>query len=180
MTQQHRNGDISPDRFDSRDTFAAAALTGILANPHDDLLASDDSYATMAYELADAMLRERLRQFDRSQPIKPAEDTPATHATPGEGSVRRNCSVESRETVQQEPVAWAILHNDHQYVSLLREHAEAHNVYVDAEVVPLYRSPALTESERAAIYRAEARLRTAYVPDDQTAATLRKLLERLP
>lgn len=37
----------------------------------------------------------------------------------------------------------------------------------------------LTDEEREAIYRAEARLRTAYVPDDATAATLRKLLERL-
>jgi hypothetical protein len=37
----------------------------------------------------------------------------------------------------------------------------------------------LTAEEWEAIYRAEARLRTAYVPDDQTAATLRSLLERL-
>jgi hypothetical protein len=37
----------------------------------------------------------------------------------------------------------------------------------------------LTDEERAAIYRAEARLRSAYVPDDETAATLRSLLERL-
>ena len=37
----------------------------------------------------------------------------------------------------------------------------------------------LTDEERAAIYRAEARLRTAYVPDDHTAATLRNLLARL-
>jgi hypothetical protein len=36
----------------------------------------------------------------------------------------------------------------------------------------------LTDEEREAIYRAEARLRTAYVPDDDTAATLRSLLER--
>jgi hypothetical protein len=36
----------------------------------------------------------------------------------------------------------------------------------------------LTADEREAIYRAEARLRTAYVPDDDTAATLRALLER--
>jgi hypothetical protein len=62
------------------------------------------------------------------------------------------------------------------------------------EVVPLYRTPqahatpgegsvpgarTLTDAEREAIYRAEARLRTAYVPDDETAATLRSLLERL-
>jgi hypothetical protein len=37
----------------------------------------------------------------------------------------------------------------------------------------------LTDAEREAIYRAEARLRSAYVPDDQTAATLRSLLKRL-
>jgi hypothetical protein len=37
----------------------------------------------------------------------------------------------------------------------------------------------LTDAEREAIYRAEARLRTAYVPDDETADTLRSLLERL-
>jgi len=39
--------------------------------------------------------------------------------------------------------------------------------------------PTLTDAERDAIYRAEARLRTAYVPDDETAATLRSLLERM-
>jgi len=37
----------------------------------------------------------------------------------------------------------------------------------------------LTAEEREAIHRAEARLRTAYVPDDETAATLRELLKRL-
>lgn len=37
----------------------------------------------------------------------------------------------------------------------------------------------LTDEEREAIHRAEARLRAAYVPDDETAATLRKLLARL-
>ena len=36
----------------------------------------------------------------------------------------------------------------------------------------------LTDEERKAIHRAEARLRTAYVPDDETAATLRGLLDR--
>jgi|694.fasta_scaffold00746_82 hypothetical protein len=48
-----------------------------------------------------------------------------------------------------------------------------------ADAEPLYRSPTLTNEEREAIYRAEARLRTAYVPDDETAATLRSLLARL-
>jgi hypothetical protein len=36
----------------------------------------------------------------------------------------------------------------------------------------------LTDAERTAIRHAEARLRTAYVPDDETAKTLRNLLER--
>ena len=36
----------------------------------------------------------------------------------------------------------------------------------------------LTDAEREAIYRAEARLRTAYVPADEVAATLRGLLGR--
>jgi hypothetical protein len=41
------------------------------------------------------------------------------------------------------------------------------------------KGPTLTDKEREAIERAEARLRTAYVPDDETADTLRSLLERL-
>jgi len=47
------------------------------------------------------------------------------------------------------------------------------------ELFSLYRSPTLTDEERAAIYRAAARLRTAYILDDETAATLSSLLERL-
>jgi hypothetical protein len=86
-----------------RDTFAAAALTGLLVNgPF-----NTEAVPRLAYSMADAMLRER------------------------------NGAVAGCETVT------------------------------------------LTDEERAAIYRAEARLRTAYVPDDETSATLRKLLERL-
>jgi len=86
----------------------------------------------------------------------------------------RNGSLSGCETVHQEPVAWAILHRDHQYVSLLREQAEAHNVYADAEIVPLYRSPTLTAEEREAI--------SYYVGTGGPAAvdaTLRSLLERM-
>ncbi len=101
--------------------------------------------------------------------VVPLYRTPQSHATPGEGSV------------QQEPVAWAILHQDHQYVSLLREHAHAHNVS-DAEIVPLYRSPALTDAEREAIEEAMRQV----VESDCIATphalevidTLRGLLER--
>ena len=113
---------------------------------------------------------ERLRQFDRLQPIEPAVATPATHATPGEGSVHGEST---------EPVAWAILHKDHQYVSLLREHAEAHNVYVDAEVVPLYRSPTFTDEEREAVENMIHLIECQHEDYGKEAATLRKLLERL-
>ena len=43
-----------------RDQFAMAALTGILAHP-DDVVRNDDQWAEVAYDLADAMLRQRLR-----------------------------------------------------------------------------------------------------------------------
>jgi hypothetical protein len=197
MTQQHKNGDTSPSRVDLRDTFAAAALTGILANPHDDLLASDDSYATMAYELADAMLRERLRQFDRSQPIKPAEDTHATHATPCEGSLRGEGTLpnsyrendEKRgasDTKRGRPVAWAVVYptGDAGVLCFFRRDAEDRAAASD-RVVPLYRSPALTDEEREAIGRAIATLdgwqRTGgyHSAVDDDAATLRSLLARL-
>jgi hypothetical protein len=96
-----------------RDTFAAAALTGLLANPHDDLLASDNCYATSAYELADAMLRERERP-DRPQPFKPADATPDTHATPDEGTVQDKCTltVEERASIKSAAIAFDREGND--------------------------------------------------------------------
>lgn len=107
--------------------------------------------------------------------VVPLYRTPQAHATPGEGSVRRNCSVESRETVQQEPVAWAILHKDHQYVSLLREHAQAHNVYTDAEIVPLYRSP---DAERLANARLSAANVMLVAQRDSLRAAIRRLADQ--
>jgi len=45
---------------------------------------------------------ELLRQSDRPQPIKPADATPDTNATPTEGSVRNRCTLtfEEREAVE--------------------------------------------------------------------------------
>jgi hypothetical protein len=106
-----------------RDTFAAAALTGLLAsNPYDHAMTYVE-YANESYRMADAMLRERNGAVD-------ARETVCPHVR---GTVTQHCSLNFT----------------------------------------------LTDEEREAIYRAEARLRTAYVPDDQTAATLRSLLERL-
>jgi hypothetical protein len=178
-----------------RDTFAAAALTGILANPHDDLLASDDSYATMAYELADAMIRERLRQFDRSQPIEPADAKPATHATPGEGSVQGGSSTpksyeksdEKRvfSDMKNEPVAWAVALGDKGRVldGIYISKAKAdevlewrnQNTEYGARLIPLYDSlpPTLTAEEREAVEHFAREFK------GPRAATLRSLLARL-
>jgi hypothetical protein len=120
MTQQRTKSDISPDRVANGDIVERLRKW------------FHDVNAVSAIDVMDEAANEieRLRQSDRPQPIKPAEDTHATHATPCEGSVQGE--------------------------------------------------GALTDEEREAVYRAEARLRTAYVPDDATAATLRKLLERMP
>jgi hypothetical protein len=80
-----------------RDTFAAAALTGMMSR----VAGKAESFAEAAYKLADAMLRER-GQFDRSQPIRPADDTLTTHTTPNEGSVQNGCTLtaEEREAIE--------------------------------------------------------------------------------
>jgi hypothetical protein len=55
-----------------RDTFAAAALTGLLAGPGDKDF-SADYWARHAYEAADAMLRERERVTEPMPKEKRAE-----------------------------------------------------------------------------------------------------------
>jgi hypothetical protein len=80
-----------------------------------------------------------------------------------------------------QPVAWAVMYPNGKGVDTVFEYeSDAREAACgDEEVVPLYRSTTLTDEEREAIHRAEARLRTAYVPDDETAATLREMLKRL-
>jgi hypothetical protein len=128
--------------MNDRDTFAAAALTGLLSN---DYFSLGDDAAKRCYEYADAMLRER-GQSDRSQPIgspaktnptQPRNGTPAEGSVPGEGSVP-----DSRNW--KEPVAWAVekkgyppmfaVFNDWNFAcrAAMEEYAE---------IVPLYRHP---------------------------------------
>jgi hypothetical protein len=114
--------------------------------------------------------------------VVPLYRTPQTNATPGECSVLGSYEKSEEKRVvcdtKQEPVAWAILHKHHQYVSLLHEHAEAHSVYCDAEVVPLYTSPTLADEEREAI-AFFADIHSDDDPPHEYAATLRSLLERI-
>jgi len=78
------------------------------------------------------------RESQRLQPDR----TPEPPSTPDEGTVRRECA---------EPVAWLAHSDEFQMVSLFREHAEAGATENEAAVVPLYRSPTLTDAEREAI-----------------------------
>jgi hypothetical protein len=113
--------------------------------------------------------------------VVPLYRTPQAHATPGECSAPRSYEKSDEKRVvcdtKQEPVAWAILHLEHQFVSLLREVAEASNVF-DAPLVPLYRSPTLTDAEREAI-AFFADIHSDDDPPHEYATTLRSLLERL-
>jgi len=71
MMQQHTNCDISPSCVDLRDTFAAAALTGLLAKS----IAPEQAisqYVRIAGEYADAMLRERERTNHDAAPAAKA------------------------------------------------------------------------------------------------------------
>ncbi len=133
---------------------------------------------------------ERLRQFDRSQPIKPAEDTHATHATPCEGSLqgegtlpnsyRENDEKRGVSDTKRGPVAWAVVYptGDAGVLCFFRRDAEDRAAASD-RVVPLYRSPALTDEEREAIeWFAEVRKPLNSFDDGEYVATLRKLLER--
>jgi hypothetical protein len=93
--------------MNDRDTFAAAALTGLMqfridAATPGAYVKSTAAIAANAYDIADAMLRER-GQSDRSQPIKPAEDTPDTHTTQADSSVQGDCTLTDKE---REAIEW--------------------------------------------------------------------------
>ncbi len=74
-----------------RDTFAAAALTGLLAAPTDKDRSSE-YWARFSYEIADAMLRERERTIHDAAPAATArtdadrDRTDKAAARPGEGT----------------------------------------------------------------------------------------------
>ena len=78
-----------------------------------------------------------------------------------------------------DPVAWLIdCGGEWQMVSLSRENADAAADENDAEVVPLYRSPTLTDAEREAIAWCVEMAATTATECDEKLAALRGLLER--
>ena len=77
----------------------------------------------------------------------------------------------------QNPVAWHVTGDGYEYSTLLEEHARAIVEEEGGTVVPLYRSPSLTDAEREAVGRAEFLCAQAGL--EKSATTLRGLLERL-
>ena len=90
----------------------------------------------------------------------------------------------------QNPVAWHVTGDGYEYSTLLEEHARAIVEEEGGTVVPLYRSPSLTDAEREAVvqsadfadwdaeYFAADRNKSLADGAAQRAATLRGLLER--
>lgn len=143
-----------------RDTFAAAALTGFSISLSPGARYDLRLVAKQCFELADAMLRERERTNHDASPEARAQSPSPDHAghrdattgEPGGGAGTGNT---------QEPVAWAVIFGrEHEIVydvSTRRDLAVKYlNDVVAGRVVPLYRSPTLTENEIDALYWAMA------------------------
>lgn len=79
---------------------------------------------------------------------------------------------------EAKPFAWAVIGDTYEYATLLAEHAGAVAEEEGGRVVPLYRSPTLTDAEREAVEWAENMAAWAHNSDHVHAATLRGLLER--
>jgi hypothetical protein len=157
------------------DTFAAAALTGLLAAPTDKDR-SMDYWARLAYEAADAMLRERERTNHDAVPAAKAEELESSVPL-GSGSALANTS---------EPVAWVAFATDGSESSAvysLREQAQAAADDWGWSFAPLYARLPLTDKEREAL---EAAIRIIDAHDEEmdgfpsgAATTLRAMLKRL-
>ena len=149
-----------------RDTFAAAALTGLLGGPGDKDF-SMDYWARHAYEAADAMLRERERTNHDAAPAATArtdadrDRTDKAATRPGEGT---GDIPDSRTR---------------DIVTRLRRWCHA----VDAESAQDLMDEAASEIERLRIRDCEreaiaAAAASVMLDDDSNWTTLKELLER--
>lgn len=129
-----------------RDTFAAAALTGLLANPrHDDDNA--DEICAWSWNWADAMLRQRERTNHDAVPDAKAyaDGEPAPKCGGEAGISPRDGTGNTREAV-----AWAAVYRGQvEFASDDRKHCEEwtsfqHRGPAAFDIVPLYRQPPLT------------------------------------
>jgi hypothetical protein len=176
-----------------RDHFAAAALTGLLANPKNND-STADTIRFWAWNWADAMLREREQTGSRPTidgiPVPPDptnhDAAPAARAPTDASPLRpdQGVTVGMGTGDTQGPLAWWVTlpGRDFPYLSHIQERAIfCQNDEPGSEVVPLYRQPqpTLTDEEREAIADAASRYVEGITPKAQEyAATLRGLLER--
>jgi hypothetical protein len=166
-----------------RDTFAAAALTGLLSNNYFSL---GDEAAKRCYGYADAMLRERERP-DRPQPIKPADATPDTHATPAAGSVPGEGTVGER-LIERFSITHTMLDDNEKLRAEIATLREAVRRLADQDAtlsvqdgsVTVTLDATLTDEEREAIGNMIHLIERKYEDYGKEAYTLRSLLERLP
>lgn len=129
-------------------------------------------------------------QSDRTQPIENGPDadsrvwetpaktdtTPPRNGKPTEGSVPGECSVlDSRNW--KEPVAWAVVYpNDEVAIVAFKRRDADERASASDRVVPLYRSPTLTDEEREAMRESYMMLQLAGSPH---AAAIWGLLKRI-
>jgi hypothetical protein len=151
-----------------RDTFAAAALTGLLAGPGDKDF-SMDYWARHAYGAADAMLRDRERVTEPMTKEKRAE-------------------VSSAPVFADKTRIWPVSYEKSDGKRVLYD--TNHDAVPEAKATNDGGTPkdadgtgnthSLTDAEREAIEQAAIRVESlCQLGSQQRAATLRKLLERL-
>jgi len=124
---------------------------------------------------------ERLRQFDRSQPITSAEDTPATHATLDEGSVPGEGTVGER-LIERFSITHTMLDDNEKLRAEIARLREAIRRLADQNAtlsvqdgnVTVTLDATLTDEEREAVDWA-----ADFLDGRDVADTLRNLLERL-
>jgi hypothetical protein len=165
-----------PEVSHLRDTFAAAALTGLTSRPQ----WMPEECVAESYKLADAMLRERERTNHDAVPEATArtdadrDRTDKAAARHGEGTGDIPCA-RAREIA-----AYAVyLHGEYDSSYGADEIDEALEIAAECsgEVVPLYRKPMLAGEELKAIRRAAAVADEMH--DARMKAALGGLLERL-
>jgi hypothetical protein len=157
--------------MNDRDTFAAAALTGLISlnspGPNQQLPAE---LCERSFRWADAMLRERERTNHDAVPEAKAAE-PESPVPLGSGAAPAN--IPDSRTEAQRPVAWLGEWTDYALVWLRKEEADRYAKEYDIRPIPLYRSPSLTTEERQAVWHYATEFK------GPNAAILRKLLERL-
>jgi hypothetical protein len=140
--------------MNDRDTFAAAALTGLLVSANNDIdedtLDTPSDIAYTAYQLADAMLAERARlHFDDAgytAGISPDAETKCCGTT-ANGS----------PAATAEPFAWVAWFDDEEtpdadFLFSTKERADDWCCKRGADAVPLYRQP---KPSRGSVVEAE-------------------------